>query len=188
MKKILAKIDEIINRIPPHIQDILHKGMLAFMAFMALIAIVMGIMKGTEEARPAGVQLIEENSDVFYLEQLKKENREKHRLIEDIEIDPLEFPSNRNDSVEYRQMGPDTMDHLLGEKDSMLKKEDPLRSRSDLPGLMEHDEIEPSRIERDDFMIHEKTELLSPENQINEKTSTREKKQENTGSEPGFLE
>lgn len=131
-------IDRMIERIPPHIRDIIQKASLAFAALLALIVIISGVNKGLREAQPTGVRLVERSRDLFYLQEMREEYAKKRKLVEDVEVDPLEFPSRQKpaDETQFAPMGRDTMGHLMGEKEEMLKQEDALRPKEKSPGYL----------------------------------------------------
>lgn len=135
---IIPTIDKLIERIPPHIRDIIQKASIAFAALIALLVIISGINKGLREAQPAGYRLIERNRDLFYLQEMREEYAKKRQLVEDVEVDPLQFPSRQQaaDDTRFVTMGRETMGHLMGEKDEMLKAEDPLRPKEKSPGYL----------------------------------------------------
>ena len=130
MKKYLQKVDELIAKIPGHVQDLIKKGAMAFAALIAIISIALAIKAGVQDAVPAGMQVAADSRDLFYLRELREENTRRRQLVEDVETDPLQFPSVREQNIRdsYRQMGKDRADHLMGEKDEMLENtENPLR-------------------------------------------------------------
>lgn len=131
-------IDRLIERIPPHIRDIIQKASLAFAALLALVVVIAGVNKGLREAQPAGVRLVERSRDLFYLQEMREEYAKKRKLVEDVEVDPLEFPSRQKaaDETQFAPMGRDTMGHLMGEKEEMLKHEDTLRPKEKSPGYL----------------------------------------------------
>ncbi len=156
-------IDRLIEQIPPHIRDIIQKASLAFGALLALIVIVAGVNKGLREAKPAGVRLVERSRDLFYLQEMREEYAKKRKLVEDVEVDPLEFPSRQKaaDETQFAAMGRDTMGHLMGEKEEMLKHEDALRPKEKSPGYLGDGAVIP-RLTPDKKTIEEDT-LLSPD-------------------------
>lgn len=135
---IIPTIDRLIDKIPPHIRDIILKASLAFGALIALFVIIAGINKGLRDAKPAGFKLIENNRDLFYLQEMREEYAKKRKLVEDIEVDPLQFPSRQKaaDDTEFKPMGRDTMGHLMGEKNEMLQHDDLLRPKDKSPGYL----------------------------------------------------
>lgn len=135
---IIPTIDRLIEKIPPHIRDIILKASLAFGALIALFVIIAGINKGLSDAKPAGFKLIENNRDLFYLQEMREEYAKKRKLVEDIEVDPLQFPSRQKaaDETEFKPMGRDTMGHLRGEKNEMLQHDDLLRPKDKSPGYL----------------------------------------------------
>lgn len=135
---IVPSIDKLIERIPPHIRDIIQKASLAFAALLALLVIISGINKGLRDAKPAGYKLVERNRDLFYLQEMREEYAKKRKLVEDVEVDPLQFPSRQTaqDDTKFVPMGRDTMGHLMGEKEEMLKHEDVMRPKEKAPGYL----------------------------------------------------
>ncbi len=135
---VIPTLDKLIERIPPHIRDIIQKASIAFAALIALLVIISGINKGLREAQPAGYKLVERNRDLFYLQEMREEYAKKRQLVEDIEVDPLQFPSRQQaaDDTRFVTMGRETMGHLMGEKDEMLKSEDALRPKEKSPGYL----------------------------------------------------
>lgn len=135
---IIPAIDKLIERIPPHIRDIMQKASIAFAALIALLVIISGINKGLRDAKPAGYKLVERNRDLFYLQEMREEYAKKRQLVEDVEVDPLQFPSRQQAAEDTRfvTMGRETMGHLMGEKDEMLKAEDALRPKEKSPGYL----------------------------------------------------
>lgn len=135
---IIPAIDRLIERIPPHIRDIIQKAALAFAALIALLVIIAGINRGLRDAKPQGFKLVEHNRDLFYLQEMREEYAKKRKLVEDVDVDPLDFPSRQKvqDDTKYQAMGRDTMGHLMGEKEEMLKHEDVMRPREKSPGYL----------------------------------------------------
>jgi len=135
---IVPSIDRMIERIPPHIRDIIQKASLAFAALIALLVIIAGINKGLSDAKPAGFKLVEKNRDLFYLQEMREEYAKKRALVEDVDVDPQDFPSRQKvqDDTKFQAMGRDTMGHLMGEKDEMLKHEDVMRPKEKSPGYL----------------------------------------------------
>lgn len=138
LANLVPSIDRLIEQIPPHIRDIIQKASLAFAALLALIVIIAGINRGLKDATPAGVRLVERSRDLFYLQEMREEYAKKRKLVEDVEVDPLEFPSRQKaaDETKFSAMGRDTMGHLMGEKEEMLKHEDALRPKEKSPGYL----------------------------------------------------
>lgn len=135
---LIPGIDRAIERIPPHIRDIIQKASLAFAALCALLVIIAGINKGLSEANPVGFKAVQSNRDIFYLQEMREEYAKKRKLVEDVEVDPLDFPSRQKaaDNTNFVPMGRDTMGHLMGEKDDMLKHEDVMRPKEKSPGYL----------------------------------------------------
>ncbi len=136
--RIIPGIDGMIEKIPPHIRDIIQKASLAFAALCALLAIIAGINKGLADAKPVGFKLVERNRDIFYLQEMREEYAKKRKLVEDVEVDPLDFPSRQQakDDTSFVPMGRDTMGHLMGEKEEVLKHEDVMRPKEKSPGYL----------------------------------------------------
>lgn len=161
---IAPTIDRLIERIPPHIRDIIQKASIAFAALIALLVIISGVNKGLREAQPAGYKLVERNRDLFYLQEMREEYAKKRQLVEDVEVDPLQFPSRQQaaDDTRFAIMGRDTMGHLMGEKDEMLKSEDPLRPKEKSPGYLGDGYTIP-RLTPDKKTIEDEESLLTKE-------------------------
>lgn len=135
---IIPGIDRAIERIPPHIRDIIQKASLAFAALCALLVIIAGVNKGLQDAKPVGFKVVERNRDIFYLQEMREEYAKKRKLVEDVEVDPLDFPSRQKaeENTNFVPMGRDTMGHLMGEKEEMLKHEDAMRPKEKSPGYL----------------------------------------------------
>lgn len=135
---IIPTIDRLIERIPPHIRDIIQKAALAFAALIALLVIIAGINKGLRDAKPQGFKLVEHNRDLFYLQEMREEYAKKRKLVEDVDVDPLDFPSRQKvqEETKFQAMGRDTMGHLMGEKEELLKHEDVMRPKEKSPGYL----------------------------------------------------
>lgn len=180
LKDILKTGEELIEKIPAHIRDIIQKGSLAALAFLGLVAIIVGIQMGFSDAKPSGMQLAGSDRDLFYMEQLRIENRKKLKLIEDIEVDPMIFPSNRD--ANFNQLGKDTYGHFIGEKDSfnLNNNEDKIRMNTKSPGLLD-DEVKFDRYGRNKH----RTESLSVQDDdlLKLEEAQRREKQIETGSE-----
>lgn len=150
MKEFLKKIDGflelIISKIPPHIRDLLKKAGLALLAILFLLAVSYGIQLGFRDAIPSGMQLSGSTRELFYLDELKKANEQKQPLFEDVEVDPMVFPSRK---TPFATMGKDTQDRLLGEKEEFLKDPDFLRPRQKGPMALEEDIFSPQRLPKD---------------------------------------
>jgi hypothetical protein len=161
---IIPTLDRLIERIPPHIRDIIQKASIAFAALIALLVIISGINKGLREAQPAGYRLVERNRDVFYLQEMREEYAKKRQLVEDVEVDPLQFPSRQQaaDDTRFVTMGRDTMGHLMGEKDEMLKTDDALRPKEKSPGYLGDSYLIP-RLTPDKKTIEDDETLLTKE-------------------------
>ncbi|MCS6985372.1 MAG: hypothetical protein NZM25_09655 [Leptospiraceae bacterium] len=164
MQKYLEKVDSfidfIISKIPPHIRDILKKAGLAILAIVFLLALTYGIRMGVRDAIPAGIQLSGSTKDLFYLQELREANEKKQRLFEDVEVDPMSFPSRQTN---FATMGKDTSDRLLGEKEEFLRDPDFLRPKSKGPVFVEEDIFTPRRFAQEQHEIREETsELLAP--------------------------
>ncbi|AFM13687.1 hypothetical protein [Turneriella parva] len=169
-------IDRMIERIPPHIRDIIQKASLAFAALLALIVIISGVNKGLREAQPTGVRLVERSRDLFYLQEMREEYAKKRKLVEDVEVDPLEFPSRQKaaDETQFTPMGRDTMGHLMGEKEEMLKHEDALRPKEKSPGYLGDSALVP-RLTPDKKTIDDQDTLLSRDKIGSQKPAPEEK-------------
>ena len=173
---IIPSIDRLIERIPPHIRDIIQKASLAFAALVALLVIISGINKGLRDAKPQGFKLVERNRDLFYLQEMREEYAKKRKLVEDVEVDPLQFPSRQKaqDDTKFVPMGRDTMGHLMGEKDDMLKHEDVMRPKEKSPGYL-GDSYQIPRMAPDKKAIDDGDSLLTKE-RIAERRAEAEKK------------
>lgn len=130
MKEFLKKIDSFIEKTPPHLQDLIKKSFLTLVALIGIIGVFMAIRSGTEDAIPAGMQVAADSRDLFYIRELTEENTRRRKLIEDVETDPLQFPSVRESiqKEKYRQMGKERSGHLMGERDEMLEKDFPINA------------------------------------------------------------
>ena len=129
MNKILAKIDSLIDKIPIHIRDLIQKGFYSIVALAALIAIIVGIKKGMDNAKPGGIQLFGKNKDMFYIQRLREENSKKNKLIEDIDVyDDLFESRDERLHPTFHRLGRDTDDRLIGEREEFIKN-DPLRKK-----------------------------------------------------------
>ena len=91
LNELLKKADQLIEKIPLHIRDLLQKISLALAALLAMIGIFLGYKYGTEAASPGGEQLAGKTRDLFADELLKEERAEATQFIEDIEVSPTEF-------------------------------------------------------------------------------------------------
>ena len=91
VNQFLKKADELIEKIPLHIRDLLQKISLALAALLAIIGIFLGYKYGTEAASPGGEQLAGKTRDLFADELLKEERAEATQFIEDVEVSPTEF-------------------------------------------------------------------------------------------------
>lgn len=91
LNELLKKADQLIEKIPLHIRDLLQKISLALAALLAIIGIFLGYKYGTEAASPGGEQLAGKTRDLFADELLKEERAEATQFIEDIEVSPTEF-------------------------------------------------------------------------------------------------
>ena len=142
MNQLFKKIDELIEKIPLDIRDIIQKMSIAIVALIGLIGVISAIIQGTKDAKPSGFQIVEESNDLFYLDQLKQENRKRIHLIEDVEHD-IESLTEKNLKYKklYKRMGRDTLDHLRGEKDELMVPEyqDSMRSKRMVPGLLDNE-------------------------------------------------
>lgn len=165
---IIPGIDRLIEKIPPHIRDIIQKASLAFAALIALLVVIAGINKGLRDAKPKGFQAIQSNRDIFYLQEMREEYAKKRKLVEDVEVDPLEFPSRQapKEDTKFVPMGRDTINHLMGEKDDLLKHDDSLRPREKSPGYLGDSLPIPQRTP-DKKTIEEDEHLKLPKAQVN---------------------
>ncbi len=120
MGKYLQIVDNLIDKIPGHIQDLIKKGFYAIVAMAALFAILIAIRKGMADAPPPGLQLSKTARDLYYLEELREENAKREQLIEDIETTFSEEFEEDKDITGFVNLGRDTLGHLVGEKDEML--------------------------------------------------------------------
>ncbi len=120
MGKYIQIIDNLIDKIPGHIQDLIKKGFYALVAMAALFAILLAIRKGMADAPPPGLQLSKTARDLYYLEELREENAKREQLIEDIETTYSEQFEDEKDITGFVNLGRDTLGHLAGEKDEML--------------------------------------------------------------------
>gem|GEM_PF-2933608 len=120
MGKYLQIVDNLIDKIPGHIQDLIKKGFYAIVAMAALFAILIAIRKGMADAPPPGLQLSKTARDLYYLEELREENAKREQLIEDIETTFSEEFEEEKDITGFVNLGRDTLGHLVGEKDEML--------------------------------------------------------------------
>ncbi|MDH4262023.1 MAG: hypothetical protein OEV78_03150 [Spirochaetia bacterium] len=141
MDKILAKIDVLIDKIPIHIRDLIQKGFFSIIAIVALFAIVAGIKRGIDHAKPGGVQLFGKNKDLFYIERLREDNAKKNKLIEDIEVYEDLFES-RDERLHptFQRLGKDTDDRIIGEREEFIKQ-DPLRKKNNNLMIEENDKF-----------------------------------------------
>lgn len=135
MKKLLNIIDGLIEKIPPHIRDIIQKAALAVFALVALVAVSISVMRGLNDAQPGGMQVADGTQDLFYLELLREQNKDKAKLLEDVPIEPSEFPSyNANESDPFATFGADRSQNLMGEDESFLNNQDTLRKKQNVLG------------------------------------------------------
>ncbi|MDH5720033.1 MAG: hypothetical protein OEZ13_05345 [Spirochaetia bacterium] len=197
MNKVLATIDKYIDKIPEHIRDIVKKGYFAVLALGAVIAVLYGISAGEKGAKPSGMPLAKEAKDLFYLDQLREENLKRMNLVEDIEVDPLLFPSRAKETP-YMTIGRDTMGHIMGEQDSLLKNPDNLRKKETPAGYLDEVPLFLERVPKESMLIEDdkkdnwmlkdeidkaptvkeeiKPEIVSPEVVTKEENKTVEKK------------
>lgn len=165
-KKLLGSADKLIEKIPPHLRDIIQKASIALAALLALFLIFWAINKGSSDAIPGGLQLAGSNKDLFYLKELREENEKRRQLVEDVETDPTEFPSRNGLAYEpaYKPMGKDLIDHLAGEKDEMIQPEHSLRPREKSPGYATDNDFVTKRVNPDKKILgDEETDLLKPD-------------------------
>lgn len=184
-KKLLGTVDGLIDKIPPHLRDIIQKASIALGALLALFLVFWSVSKGSKDAIPSGLQIAGSNKDLFYLKELREENEKRRQLVEDVETDINQFPSRAGASYEpaYKPMGKDLLDHLAGEKDEMIQPEHALRPREKAPGYATDNDFATKRVKPDTQTLgNEESDLLKP-NQV-PKTVPME-----TGKPaPGFLE
>ena len=188
MNKFFKKIDELIEKIPFEIRDIIQKMSIAFASLITLIGVATAIIQGTKDAKPSGFQVVEESNDLFYMDQLKQENRKNIYLIEDVEHDIKSLTEKSlNNRKLYKRIGRDTLDHLRGERDELIPPvyQDEIRSKRMVPGLLDNEEKENLQIRppRDfselnnntrtnnlrDVMPESDTVSQSPDNKYNKK-------------------
>lgn len=129
MGKYLQIVDNLINKIPKYIQDLIKKGFFALMGLVALIAALIAVKNGISDAPPPGVQMAETTKDLYYIEELRMQNAKQKRLVEDVETEYSDQFEQEKDITGFRDLGRDTMGHLIGEKDEMLN----LRGKAILP-------------------------------------------------------
>jgi len=152
MDKVLKFIDKYIDKIPIHIRDIIQKGFIALTALALLLAIVYGINRGMRESLPSGVKLFEKSRDLFYTDELKNENKNRIKLIEDVELNL--FIQEKSDERLYpalRRLGKDTSNHMIGESGDMIQKENRL-SEKDKNLFMEEDPVYKNIEPQSDFL------------------------------------
>lgn len=134
MKKWIQIIDDLIEKIPPHIRDIIHKASVALFALVVLVAVTIAVLRGLSDAKPGGMQIAEDTQDLFYLERLRDQNREKAKLLEDVPIDPSEFPSQQKQDDPFVSFGLDRSQKLMGEREDFLNDGETLRKKGDSLG------------------------------------------------------
>jgi len=163
MDKVLKFIDKYIDKIPIHIRDIIQKGFIALTALAMLLAIVYGINRGMRESLPSGVKLFEKSRDLFYTDELKNENKNRLKLIEDVELNL--FIQEKSDERLYptlRRLGKDTSNHMIGESGDMIQKENRL-SEKDKNLFMEDDPVYKNMEPQSDFLEKkEKSDFSGP--------------------------
>lgn len=165
-KKLLGSADKLIEKIPPHLRDLIQKASIALAALLALFLIFWAVNKGSNDAIPGGLQLAGSNKDLFYLKELREENDKRRQLIEDVETNVDEFPSRSGMAYEpaYKPMGKDLMDHLAGEKDELIEPEHALRPREKSPGYATDNDFVTKRAQPDKKILgDEETDLLRPD-------------------------
>ncbi|RME89501.1 MAG: hypothetical protein D6767_08385 [Candidatus Hydrogenedentota bacterium] len=175
MDKWLKKVDDLIEKIPAHIRDIIQKAALALLALIALVAIVTAIAKGIQNAEPAGEKLIQKTDDLFYLEKLKKENEKKLNLIEDIPVEPE--TGILSPSVNVPKLTPDTSNRLIGEENKIQlpeivtdhgKKESGLlEPNRDVVALPENTHSNKTEIPANDLLTPDKIQTKESKNKTN---------------------
>lgn len=128
MKKRLQWLDSLIEKIPPHIRDIIQKAFFAVFALIALIAVSVSVMHGLRDARPEGMQVAKDSQDLFYMEMLRSQNEEKLKLLEDVPVDANDFPSRTQaQSSDFLPLGADRSQRLMGEKEEFYNEQKNLR-------------------------------------------------------------
>ena len=121
MNKIIAFLDQAIDSIPKHIQELIQKMAIAIFFASSLIAITTGLLKGSEQAKPSGLQVINKNNDLFYLKQLKTINKHRNRLVEDVDYD---FVDRAERNLKYKQYPNRVSRNLLSEPDKIIVPKD----------------------------------------------------------------
>lgn len=134
MKKWIQIIDDLIEKIPSHIRDIIQKASVALFALIVLVAVSIAVLRGLSDAKPGGMQIAEDTQDLFYLERLREQNREKAKLLEDIPIDPSSFPSQQNKEESFVYFGLDRSQNLMGESEDFLNNSQTLRKKGESLG------------------------------------------------------
>lgn len=129
MNKLFKKIDDIIAKIPPHIQDIIQKASMAMVALAALIAILTGISRGMQDAKPGGFKLAKDTQELFYLEKLRKENKDQIRLKEDYDYEYINNDIEDPSENKFEKLSEDKLNSLPAESDNLLKKDNPLQNK-----------------------------------------------------------
>ncbi len=138
MNTLFKRIDELLDRIPEDLRDLIQKAMIALGAIIALFGILSGIIRGIRDAEPAGFQVAKDSNNLFYLDRVKEDNKSKNRLVEDIEYDiDLLMKSKLENKKLYRSMSRNTLDHLKGERDEFIVSENKLRTKSNVPNLLD---------------------------------------------------
>ncbi len=168
MNRFIRKVDELIEKliekIPGHIRDIIRKASYALLGIILLFAVTIGIRLGVKDAQPAGMQLSGSSRDLLYLQELREENQKRSQLFEDVETDPLQFPSRQKEAaLPFAELGRDTGDRLLGERDALLENPDFLRPKEKGPAALEDEIFTPRLTPTDTREIKEsETESLLP--------------------------
>jgi len=162
VNKIFALIDKWINKIPEHVKDLIQKGSYGAFALLALLAIMYGITEGEKGAKPSGMPIAGKTNDLFYLDELKEENRKKQRLIEDVEIDPGSFSSQKK--ILFEKMGKETEGHLMGERDSLIEEINPMREKSESALYLNEEPLFPDNKPKESLVIQEEISefLIAP--------------------------
>jgi len=165
MDKVLKKIDDIINSIPPDIRDIIQKTSLAAFVLASLIGIIIGVKKGMRSANPGGMQLATNAKELFYLRQIRAENAKRKALIEDISIDKSRFPSNMLKSIDQsKKLGirfrEKWRNNLLNEKKEYEDIEDDITIRKRDPAFLEDDLPFSNKVKINNETILKEKELL----------------------------
>ena len=147
MDQIFQKIDQLIEKIPGHIKDIIQKAAIALAAIITLVSVTLAAVKGIQDADPGGFQLIKNSDDVFYLKMLKDKNSRRVQLIEDIDsdIDSLTQKDLANKNI-YKSLARETLDHLIGEQERLLSAPNELRNSKEVLPFIKDRTISPGNV------------------------------------------